>query len=267
MLSPFYDFIPYILGSCLLAVLFVLATRRKPEREVEPATAGDGYHYKSKPNISFEQIKRENHKKPPPFGNRTVGKSPALAAPYGRKPTIPLTPRMLERVNVERRRRGAPSLNRRGVTNAIAHPWDRAEVRQPQTTSDWLTYLIMYDVFIADHQQSQCSGVGGIRIDPNLSYNGQGGELAGAGASGDWTAAPVTATIAAGIAVGASAEYLTSQDPERPNGPLVGDGPSVASDYRSGDTVGGYDSAPSSMNPDPTPSYSAPDPTPGGDGS
>ncbi len=269
-------------GGFAVGTIVYLALRPKrtllDEREVEPATAGDGYHYKPKPNISFEKIKREE----PP---RTFGKRAALAAQYGRKQPIFLSPRMIERANIERRRRGAPALNRAGVKNAIAHPWDRPDVRQPETGVQWLTYLIMYEVLADDHHQAHCSGTGGITIDPNQPYNGQGGEFAGAGASGDWTSAPVTASIATEIAVGAGVGALQSDDK-----------------YAPGDRVGGYDSAPSSMNPDPgptgggsayaspsyvapeatinsapdpTPSYSAPDPAPsdssggfsGGDGS
>lgn len=237
----------------------------------EPAPRREYRHHDTDPYIAFERIKRE-----PTFGKRPVGKLSELSAPYtGKppttKPTVFLTPSMIERVNVERRRNGKPPLNRVGVLNAIAHAWDQPR-RQPDTTSNWLTYLIVYEVFISDHQQLHCSGVGGIIIDPNQPYNGQGGEFAGAGASGDWTSAPVAVvSTASAIAVGAGVAYaaglVTDNDPK----------------YAPGDKVGGYDNAPSSINPDadavvnayqrsdaafdtapakPDPTPSAPDPSP-----
>lgn len=164
------------------------------------------------PNISFEKIKRDEAVENI-FGKRPMRKHPALGASYTppvRKPPVYLTPRMLERANIERRRIGKPALNNAGFKNAAASAWDTGR-RQPDNSTDWLTYLILYEVFIADHQQSHCGSTGGITIDPEKPYNGQGGEFAGAGASGSWTDDPVSKSIAGGIAVGASAAYIEQQ--------------------------------------------------------
>lgn len=51
---------PYaILGLALLSViatviLAMVFTPRRCEREIKPATAGDGYHYRPRSNVSFE---------------------------------------------------------------------------------------------------------------------------------------------------------------------------------------------------------------------
>jgi hypothetical protein len=157
---------------------------RDNDTEVEPATAGDGYHFKSKPNVSFEQIKQEDRAfgdgKPP---TRQFGKR---IAPPVKLPTIALTPRQIERVNIQRKLRGKPPLNRAGIKNAVAHAWDQPR-KQPDNSGDWLVYLILYECLLSDHQGHTCAGAGGFTIDPNLPYNGAGGEFAGAGASGDWT--------------------------------------------------------------------------------
>jgi hypothetical protein len=211
----------------------------------------------------------------PPSGARIVGRSPALDLPYGRhkrfgKRTEPpvryraisLTPRMLERMNHERRRRGAPPLNREGIKAAVATASTEYVThgnRQPGTSSDWLTYLILYEVLFDDHKSTYCTGTGGFTVDPNQPFNGAGGEFAGAGASGDWTAAPVTASIAATIVQPESFAPI-------PMGDQVGDG---GGKYSAGDFVGGYGGGgyPQSQPSDPSssgpgPSYSAPDPSP-----
>jgi len=188
---------------------------------------------------TFAQIKREE-RSPGTFGHRRrmrpMRKSPTLAAPYVPS-TIYLTPRQLERVNIERRRLGKPALNIAGIQNAVAHAWDQPR-KQPDNGTDWITYLILYEVLFADHQSSHCHVSSGIAIDPEKPYNGQGGEFAGAGASGSWTNDPAATAVAVGIAVSASHDPLS--DPASFKG---------SSDY----------SAPSSEPapaPDPTPSSS-----------
>lgn len=169
-----------------------------------------------------------------PRSIRPVGKHPALAHPYGiiRKPhVVTLTPRQIERVNIARKLRGKPPLNRAGFKNAISAAWDTPR-REPQTSTDWLTYLLLYEVYFADHQSARCSGVGGFTIDPNLPYNGQGGEYAGGGASGAWTDAPLAVQSEALIIAG-NADNLSYVVTDRP------------------------DPAPSYSAPDPAPSYSS----------
>lgn len=258
-MTPF-DIMGWVFAAVMATILIRLVIGHKRPApvtdEVETtradATAIGSQNYReiaggSRANMTFEKINNLP---------RAVGKSPALSAPYGgqRKPLVVLTHSMIERANVERRRRGYPALNRAGIQNAIAHPWDRANRSQPTTSSQWLTYLILYEVFLTNHQQAHCSGTGGFTIDPNQPYNGQGGEFAGAGASGNWESSPVTTEIAAGIAVGASAGYLAS-------GLNDGPGPSFGGDSTYKNDGGSVSSAPDpspSSAPDPSPSYSAP---------
>jgi len=179
---------------------------------------------------------------------RPMRKSPTLAAPYVPS-TIYLTPRQLERVNIERRWLGKPALNIAGIQNAVAHAWDQPR-KQPDNGTDWITYLILYEVLFADHQSSHCHVPSGIAIDPEKPYNGQGGEYAGAGASGSWTNDPAATAVAVGIVASASADPLS--DPASFKGSSDQD-----PKYQPGDTVGGY-AARSEPMPEPAPSYTAP---------
>jgi uncharacterized membrane protein YgcG len=178
MMSPYA-----ILGLMLLSVLgaTILALALSPRRKPVAHLLTDHADERLCPREGYPAL---GGGKPPA---RKIGRSPALGAPYGKPKPIFFTPRQIERVNIARTRRGAPPFNRTGLTNAIAHPWDRAAVRQPQTSSDWLAYLIMYEIMSAGHQGRSVSGCGGLTIDPDAPYNGHGGEYAGAGASGDWS--------------------------------------------------------------------------------
>lgn len=251
-MTPF-DIMGWVFAAVMATILIRLVIGHKrpaPVTDEVETKRVDAYREiarGSRANMTFEKI----NNLPP----RTVGKHAALSAQYGggqRKPLVVLTQSMIERANVERRRRGYPALNRAGIQNAIAHPFDRHDTRQPSTSSQWLTYLILYEVFLTNHQQSHCSGTGGFTIDPNQPYNGQGGEFAGAGASGNWESSPVTAEIAAGIAVGASAGYLAS-------GLNDGPGPSFGGDSTYKNDGGSVSSAPDpSPSASASPSYSAP---------
>lgn len=127
------------------------------------------------------------------------GKPPARSNPRTRH--VALTPRMIERVNIQRKLRGKPPMNRAGFQNAIAHPWGRSDERRPSNDAGWLAYLIAYNVFSQDHMASTVGQAGGIMIDHDAPYNGQGGAFAGAGASGSWgnLSAPDVAAAAATI--------------------------------------------------------------------
>lgn len=222
---------PVSLGLILASVLYRLAVMRPKKIAAKYEETSIGRNA----SMTFEKIKAERDpsvenvfgKRP----HRPVGKHPALAAPYSRPRAIVLTPRMLERVNIERRHVGKRPLNRDGIRNAVSHAANQS--RQPDNSNDWLMYLILYENFRSDHAQSHCSGTGSVVIDPTLPGNGQGGEFGGAGASGAWTNPPAqVATVAAGIAVGASTEYLASQrDPDQDP------------KYKPGDEVGGYGNA------------------------
>lgn len=270
MFEFFYDnSLAVVLAFSLGSILLGLALSRKrslPPRssDVYRTLAQDAVNRQTEIGknavMTFEKIP-----------TRQIGKRRELAASYAaptRKPTIALTPRQIERVNIVRKQRGARPLNNVGIKSAISAAWDTPR-REPATTNDWLTYLILYEVFFAEHTQTHCAGAGGVLIDPNLPYNGAGGEFAGAGASGDWTSAPSSvAAIAGGIAVGASASYLAMhlQDGDPLSNPdsFKGNG---GDKYKPGDEVGGYGPVGSDTKPVPVESYtkdwtSVPDPTP-----
>jgi len=244
---------PIALGLFCLAVLLRLIFWKMPKptgaqchadygRDDSLADVQQPTIKSARDNITFESIRREE---------RVLGKHPALGAPFGkrtvppvRKPTVTLTPRMIERANVQRRHEGRKPLTREGVKAAIATA--STDTRQPNTTNDWLTYLILYECFFADHQSHATGGVGGFTIDPNLPYNGQGGEYSGAGASGNWTSASApTAAVATDI----------SGD-MRPNGV---DDPGVRATFDTPSSPSYSPDPTPSYTPDPTPSYSAPD--------
>lgn len=231
---------PIVIGLFLFAVLLRIAYKvmkyTPPSYGTDDGQTDVQSNIKSaRDNTTFEKIRREER-------TRTFGKHAVLAAPYGKgltkKPTISLTPRMIERVNTQRKLRGMQPLNRTGIKSAIAHPWDRHDVQQPQSSNDWLTYLILYECFISDHQSHTVGGVGGFTIDPNVPYNGQGGEYGGAGASGDWTSAPASVMSAvADVAPQTDADGIVNSYQNNPG---------YSFDTKS----------------DPSPSYSAPDPSP-----
>lgn len=193
-----------------------------------------------------------------PSEPRTFGKRAALSAPYGRRlrrRPIALTPRMLQHVNIQRKLRGVPPLNNIGFKAAASVA--SQSTKQPDTTTDWLTYFILYECLTSDHHSGTVSGAGGITIDPEKPFNGQGGEFAGAGASGSWDAP------AAALTTSALVERM-SQDRIEPA--TAGDGYHYADPIATGDLPSGAamsaflnDTPPAS---DPTPSYSAPDPSP-----
>jgi hypothetical protein len=274
---------PYeVCGLCAVAVVvtvilaFVMAPRRKQGGVVDsdlrlwgPDLPGEHRYRAERPNISFEKIKREydpptaanayhTAKGPTPFGKRTTEAARKLTTdlsfvPPTVHPTITLSPRQIERINIQRKLRNRPPFNRKGLANAVAHPWDRYDVRQPQNANDWISYLIAYQIIFPDHQANTVSGCQGINIDPNLPYNGHGGEYAGAGVAGQWGDTETRALAAAidhGIGyVGEPAPggAYNTQEPavviDRPDGPLVGDGPGAANAPGGGYLAPDYDGA------------------------
>lgn len=273
----FYDnALAIVLGASLGTILLGLALSKRKR---------DLFHSHPRQSTFDQVVAKEAIERRASVGlPRVVGKRRELAMPYTRKPTVVFTPRQIERVNIVRKQQGRAPFNRAGLKNAVSVAWDTPR-REPTTAAEWLTFLIMYEILIADHQAPHCAGAGGITIDPNQPYNGGGGEFAGAGASGDWTSpTPVVSGIAAGIVVGASATYIASQlegtdprsDAERQADAVVStyqrsdaafDVPSNPPDSpRSApaDTGGGTGSSPVS---DSAPSYtSSPDTSSGGGG-
>lgn len=254
-MSPFT-----LLGWLLIIVVVTMCVayfrpRRKPEA-VYGTDDGQADVYREtsigrNARTTFEKIKREE---------RAIGRHPGLDAPYGKRAVPPnakkivaITPRQMESVNIKRKLRGYPPLNRKGVQNAISSAWDTPR-REPATSNDWLTYLILYEVFTDDHKSHTCAGTGGFTIDPNQPYNGQGGEFAGAGASGSWTDAPPDVSSAAALISTGSHFADNLSEPASFKGSSDND-----PKYSPGDTVSGYGSGSRSDDPAPT---QAPDPTP-----
>lgn len=83
---------------------------------------------------------------------RSVGKHPALGMGYGPMhipggySTIVLTPRMLQLVNEARRRFGYDMLTERGFRRVIWHGLRVRESIKPVGLTDWLTFLILFEV-------------------------------------------------------------------------------------------------------------------------
>lgn len=221
-----------IMGFCFAAVLLAVAlpwvfSRRKAEgliiRDFEDIP--DAHRYRDGGSFGFAGPADHTlgSGKPPA---RSVGRHPALDASYGKK-RFTLTPRALERVNTQRKLAGRAPLNQRGFANAIAHPWDRWEHPRYRSESEWLQYLILYEVLYAEHQSPTVSCDAYIVIDESAPYNGQGGEYAGAGASGDWgrpgdlspASAPETGSYQPGDTVGGYAASMALSDPNSFKGP------------------------------------------------
>lgn len=201
----------------------------------------------SRDNITFERIRREQRVHT--FGKRTL--------PPVRKPTISLTPRMVERVNTQRKLRGMPPFNRTGIKAAVATASVEQQTygnRQPSTNNEWLTYLILYQCFLSDHQSHTVGGVGGLTIDPNVPFNGMemGGTFGGAGASGDWTSAPDSV-------MSAVADVAPQPGPGDGIVNSYQNNPDYSFDTKSDPAPSASDPSPSYSAPDPSPSYSAPD--------
>jgi hypothetical protein len=99
---------------------------------------------------------------------------------------------MLERVNIQRKMRGKQPLGKLGFQNAVAHAWGQP-ARQPEDQTAWLAYLIAFKVLDPDHTQDRVACDYGLIVEPQQPYNGQGGEVPGAGTSGAWDAGTVAA--------------------------------------------------------------------------
>lgn len=171
-----------------------------------------------------------------------------------------LTTRDLEHVNVRRRLQGRHPLNRNGFQTAIAS----ARHDTPVDANNWLLYLIAYNMLTADHASLNVGGCSHISIDPGQPFNGQGGEFAGAGASGSWDSPP-SAAPAPG-----TDPYASLADTARASVADFGAGSAGLAAADLGPDPLSYtppvpDSTPS-YTPDPTPSYS-PDPSPSFDSS
>lgn len=178
-----------------------------------------------------------------PNARRDFGSRPPV-----RKPAVFLTPHQLTRINRERMARGYRPLNREGFKAATA----RASMydRQPDTSTDWITYFILYEMLSGSMTQSSAQCNVGLTIQPDAPFNGHDGEYGGAGASGNWQdTSPVTTSLAAGIA---------DMPPVDPYAVVAA---SIASPDTSSYTPP-QASEPAYSAPDPTPSYSAPDPSP-----
>jgi hypothetical protein len=225
---------------------------------VSPAVDLDEPFRRAAANVrEHPPVEAKFHPKPREFGKRVAPRHPVLHR-------VSLSPRILASVNRQRKLTGRPMLNRDGFSNAVAHAWDQPR-RQPDTTNEWLTYFILYQCFIVDHQSRSEVPHGGITIDPEQPYNGHGGEFGGAGATGTWT--PADDAMSTTLVAKEVTESVT-------NPPLVGYDPPLSERAVEPSITGnGYhyaspDPDPTPSAPDPTPStYSAPDPSPSFDSS
>lgn len=131
-----------------------------------------------------------------------------------RKPSIFLTARQLERVNISRWAAGYTRLNIAGFANAVACAWGGHKpmlVPQPKDTAEWLVCLLLYECLLEAHTSGWADVGTGLTITPDAPYNGQETEFLGAGVSGDWQNPDAsTATAAAAIATGTA--ILTDAD-------------------------------------------------------
>jgi hypothetical protein len=156
---------------------------------VSPAVDLDEPFRRAAANVrEHPPVEAKFHPKPREFGKRVAARRPVLHH-------VSFSPRVLASVNRQRKLTGRPMLNRDGFQNAIAHAWDQPR-RQPDTTNEWLTYFILYQCFMLDHQSRSEMPHGGITINPEQPYNGHGGEFGGAGATGTWTPADDTMSTA-----------------------------------------------------------------------
>jgi hypothetical protein len=194
-----------------------------------------------------------------PRARRDFGSRPPV-----RKPAIFLTPRQLTYINEHRRVQGLRPLNREGFKAATA----RASMyeRQPDTSTEWITYFILYEVLSGLLTQTSAHCNVGLTIQPDAPFNGHDGEFGGAGASGNWQDAPAAVTMTASDI--ADTHSVATTDPYIALAAGVGAGmlddsggparaPSDTSSYTPPQAP-----EPAYSAPDPTPSYSAPDPSP-----
>ena len=132
-----------------------------------------------------------------------------------RKPSIFLTARQLERVNISRRATGRLFLNIAGFSNAVACAWGGHKpelVPQPEDTTQWLIFLLLYECLLPGHHSSDWADLGtGLTITPDMPYNGQEPEHLGAGVSGAWQD-PDASTATAAAAIAAGMAILTQDD-------------------------------------------------------
>lgn len=254
--------LPYALTVFLILIVLRLAFKRNkigPHQRIP-----DGL-YSGAPPVQFRDGGYVDFNGDPVSGERVVGKHPVLAVQYGhgRRRPIALTPRMLEHVNIQRRMRGVKPLNREGFKAAASLATQSRYDVQPTNSTEWLTYFILYECLFDDHQASRVSGVGGLTINPNLPYNGQGGEYAGAGASGNWDGpgAEIHADALAVRMAGDATDALPAYD--RPVEPATsGDGyhytaPDPVSDSGSSYSSSSSDSSSSSSSSDSSSSSSS----------
>jgi hypothetical protein len=202
---------------------------------------------------------------------RTIGKSPHLAAPYGKRQRVRLTPQALTAVNRQRRITGRPCLSPAGFYRAtVTAPADR----RLESQNDWLLYYLLWNVHGHSNPYAYCQT--NERIPNTLEIQPGGGEYGGGGASGMWTEDPNGGKLVENItqAAGAAAVIGGMSVPGDwgDNGnraPSVADPLPFETPTRSNDTP--PDIAPptpsseppnSTSNTESSPSYSAPESSP-----
>lgn len=250
-----------VLAVVLLGIFLILAFKRRSKEDILRDAAGPRDIYADVGSDQLESMRKRFTDEQVKEGRR-IGARSELAAGYGKPPlrSITFTPRQLERVNIQRRLRGAVPLNKRGFQGAAATA--ATDTRRPETHDDWLNYFIFYQLFLADHGSPRTSCDHHFTVNPDLPFNGQGGTFGGAGASGAWDAPQAAvdtsagnpspaAALGAGAAIGAAA-YLADRVPD----------PIATGDLPSGAAMGAFlaDTPAERSSPmsEPAPAYEAP---------
>lgn len=197
-MSPAYEIFGLIVLVALAAEIVRFAYAPRPWRR-KGAHPGPTSSLPSRaPRASAPIAASQSRRAPRAYG----------AARPDRQPSIFLTPRQLERVNIHRKLRGRNPLNRAGFAHAAAYA--AGQSRQPSSINDWLTYLILFEC-LDEHSASRVFVDTGLTITPEAPFNGHGGDFAGAGASGRWESPDATLiTTAADIAAEVSTESFDS---------------------------------------------------------
>lgn len=122
-------------------------------------------HYGPELLLAMQRTQR-----PPEFGKR-------------KRKTIPITPRVMEKANIQRKLMGRPPMSREGFLAAV----DNCPVFN-RDSRDWLTWFIMYEAE-PEHRQAR------VAVDTGYITVPVGGASFGAGTPGAWDGTRLTRTV------------------------------------------------------------------------
>lgn len=251
----------FLLAVAVLAITLILYFAFRPRRWASDEALGDTADldpgYRDGPTLCYGDDQSRSSFHPLPEPQDTFHRDELYSRPRFKDPTwkaeprfgqpdksllITLTPRNLEHVNIQRRRSGRPPLSATGFKAAIAK--QASSPAALHTSNDWLTYLILYEVLFADHQQSRLAVDQPIAIVPDAPFNGQGGTYAGAGATSSFGAASIK-----------DETICYSTDPE-------GFVSNAVEGWQPGALDGSFGAALAGADPGPSEAYSPPQPAP-----